>query len=69
MTIRTFFSSYCLDLARIMIIEDTTNRFANLFPNFTDQEDEDFKSFDKLADNVIKAWYYDRVYNRFVFTI
>ena len=69
MTIRTLFSSYCLNFAKIMIINDATNRFTELFPNFTNQEDEDFKTFELFADEIVKEWYYERIYNRFVITI
>lgn len=69
MTIRTLFSSYCLDYAKILIINDADDRFVTLFPAFNDPEDEDFKRFESYADEIIIKWYYEQLYNRFVITI
>ena len=64
MTIRDLFSCWSLSTAHITIVESGTYKtYAEIYPRFNDTDDEDFKEFDRIADNIIVKWYINRKSN------
>lgn len=56
MTIRDLFAAYALNGVKITLLLEY-NKIATLHVRFDDITDDDFKTFDNLADSNIVSWY------------